>query len=255
MKNNVIIWTSLIILGLVSCEKSEDKISIDSIVDTKWKLAQIIDEASVTSDFPNGIDDFEIVFRKNGKIDLINLCNYSFATYNIKDNDVIKIENIGEGTYKHCLPEIAMDWENHFINKLNYADSYSIINEKLTINCQGSKLIFDFVSNYDCNNNNNLFIGKWGLVSLIGFTYPENFNDNDIIWEFLSDDSLQITINIVVPEYSRLPVKSDSILLYSYDSLTINIGQYDYEYKIEENSLKLYDNLVTDGMMLEFERK
>jgi hypothetical protein len=61
MKGKIFFWFSLIIIGFVSCEKSED-INIDSIVDTTWKLTQIIDKSGEISNFPSDIDDFEIVF-------------------------------------------------------------------------------------------------------------------------------------------------------------------------------------------------
>ena len=67
MRGKIFIWISLI-MGFMSCEKSED-VKIDSIVDTKWKLTQIVNKSGEISTFPSDIDDFEIVFRKNGKID------------------------------------------------------------------------------------------------------------------------------------------------------------------------------------------
>jgi hypothetical protein len=57
MKGKIFIWISLIIIGFVSCKKSED-ININSIVDTEWKLTQIIDKSGKASDFPSDIDDF-----------------------------------------------------------------------------------------------------------------------------------------------------------------------------------------------------
>lgn len=140
----------------MSCEKSDD-IKIDSIVDTKWTLTQIVDKSGEISTFPSDIDDFEIVFRKNRKIDLTNLCNYSFGNYSISEIDSLKIYNVGAGTEKYCLPDKSMDWETIFINSLVSAKTYSILDNRLTINCQDNQLLFDFKSTYDSNKGKVLF--------------------------------------------------------------------------------------------------
>lgn len=166
MRGNLFIWISLIIIGFTSCEKSED-INIDSIVDTKWKLTQIIDKSGEISNFPSEIDDFEIVFRKNGKIDLTNLCNYSFGNYLISEIDSLMIYNVGAGTEKYCLPDKSMDWETKFINSLISAENYSITDNELTIDCQDNKLVFDFVSTYDSDKGKVLFCTNAHMMNCI----------------------------------------------------------------------------------------
>lgn len=168
MKTKLLTLISILILGFVSCEKSNNEINVDSIIDTRWKLTKTIDNnTGQISDFPSELDDFEIVFRKNSKIDLPNYCNYSFGAYNLGDKDSINIYNVGEGTEKYCLPDLAMDWENLFINNLVSAESYSIIDNELTINCQDCKLIFDFVRNYDSNKGKVLFCTNAHMMNCI----------------------------------------------------------------------------------------
>jgi heat shock protein HslJ len=166
MKGKIFIWISLIIVGFVSCEKSEE-IKIDSIVDTKWKLTQIIDKSGEISNFPSDIDDFEIVFRKSGKIDLTNLCNYSFGEYTLNTADSIEIYNVGAGTEKYCLPDKSMDWETNFINSLILSKTYSIADNKLTIDCQDNKLVFDFETTYDSNIGKALFCTNAHMMDCI----------------------------------------------------------------------------------------
>jgi heat shock protein HslJ len=146
MKTQLFIWFSLIIFGFVSCDKSEDDFNIESIADTQWKLTRITDKSGVTSDFPSGIDDFEIVFQENGKIKLFNLCNYSYADYKLTDLDSIGIFSLGQGTMRYCLPNVRMDWESLFINNLVQSETFSISKNRLTINCRDSKLTFGFIS-------------------------------------------------------------------------------------------------------------
>ena len=143
MKGKLFIWISLTIIGFLSCEKSNDK-KINSFVDTKWKLAQIIDESGETSTFPSDINDFEIIFGESGEIDMSNLCNYSYGNYLISDNDSLMIYNVGAGTEKYCLPGKSMDWETIFINSLITAETFSIVNKKFIINCQSNQLVFEY---------------------------------------------------------------------------------------------------------------
>ena len=114
----------------------------------------------------------------------------------------------------------------------------------------------------NCENNINpgdkdaLFVGKWELISLTGgFAPNEVFNDEKIIWEFSPNDSVRITIDTVLLDKSRLPFKVDTVLFYNYDSLNISIGDNEYEYELQDKVLKLIDDLASDGIMLEFEKK
>ena len=166
MKEKIFIWISLIIVGFMSCEKSEN-INLDSIVDTKWKLTQIIDNTGEVSNFPSEIDDFEIIFRKSGKIDLTNLCNYSFGNYSLTNNNSITIYDVGQGTEMYCLPDLSMEWENTFINNLVNAATYSLADNVLIINCQDYDLVFDFVSAYDSNKGKVLFCTNAHMMDCI----------------------------------------------------------------------------------------
>jgi heat shock protein HslJ len=158
MKTSKFTIILFILAGLVvSCEKSEDDFNIESIADTRWKLIKITDKSGTTSDFPSGIADFEIVFRKNGKINLSNLCNYSCGNYKIKPNDSIKILNLGPATKRYCLPDVRMDWEIQFISGLFHAETYTILKNRLVIHSRNYTLIFNFIDNYDSSLGKVLF--------------------------------------------------------------------------------------------------
>lgn len=102
----------------------------------------------------------------------------------------------------------------------------------------------------------NPFIGKWELKSLMGgFSPTESFQENVILWVFNADESLIMTINKELSNLSRMPVKIDTIVSYSYSTIDISIGTFEYEYQLEGKTLKLFDNLASDGFMLEFEKK
>ena len=106
-------------------------------------------------------------------------------------------------------------------------------------------------------NIDNPFLGEWHLISLTGgFSPTETYQVGDIIWGFNSDDSLEIEISTNISNQSRLPIKNDTTLSYSYDSLHLVVGNNNYEYRLENNdsTLKLYDELASDGIMMELEK-
>jgi len=168
MQKSLFIIIIYILASLVtSCDKSEDDINIESIVDTRWKLIKITDKSGKTSDFPSGIDDFEIVFRKNGKINLSNLCNYSYGIYETKPSDSIRIFNLGRGTERYCLPDVLMDWEIQFISGLFHAETYSISKNRLIINSRDYKLMFTFIDNYDSSKGKVLFCTNSHIMNCV----------------------------------------------------------------------------------------
>ena len=167
MKTQLFIWISLLFFGFASCEKSEDDFNIESIADTRWKLIKITDKSGKTSDFPSNIADFEIVFRKNGKINLFNLCNYSYGNYEISDYDSIRIFKVGQGTEMFCQSVIRMDWESLFINNLVLAETFSISKNRLTIHSGDYTLIFNFIDNYDSSLGKVLFCTNSHIMNCV----------------------------------------------------------------------------------------
>jgi hypothetical protein len=60
-----------------------------------------------------------------------------------------------------------MDWETDFVNSLIYSETYSIIDNKLTINCLDNQLLFDFKSIYDSNKGKVLFCTNAHMMDCI----------------------------------------------------------------------------------------
>jgi hypothetical protein len=79
----------------------------------------------------------------------------------------MSVNNVGAGTEKYCLPDKSMDWETLFINSLVSTETYSITGNKLTINCQDNKLVFDFKSTYDSNKGKVLFCTNAHMMNCI----------------------------------------------------------------------------------------
>jgi heat shock protein HslJ len=160
----------LIILSLAissGCDKSNNDLKLNAIINTEWTLSKIIDNQSgETTEFPDQIDKFHIIFKQYGIIELPDYCNYSFGTYSLINNDSLIISNVGPGTEKYCLPDLAMDWETLFINALRESETYSIMNNQLTVNCTGDyDLVFDFVESMDSDKGKLLFYTNSQIIN------------------------------------------------------------------------------------------
>lgn len=118
-----------------------------------------------------------------------------------------------------------------------------------------SMFILVFVS---CTKNQEIhqLSGEWQLKSLVGgFSPNETFQGDEVLWVLNSEKSLKTKINKVIPQNSRLPIKNDTILSYSYDASNIYFGNHQFNYQIEGNTLKLSKLIESDGILMTFERK
>lgn len=108
----------------------------------------------------------------------------------------------------------------------------------------------------DTTDVNEALIGKWALLSLFGGWAPtEIFTDDEVIWNFYSADLLQISINTELSDKTRLPFTTDTIVHYACDSIYISIGNNEYKYSVEDETLKIDGGVSYDGIMMIFEKK
>ncbi|MCK5138092.1 MAG: META domain-containing protein [Bacteroidales bacterium] len=167
MKSSIPILIFLSLVLFYSCEKIENDCPIQSIINTKWSLSKIIDnETNEITEFPGEIENFEILFKQLGIIELPGLCNYSFGTFTLNDKDSMNIFDVGPGTEKYCLPQLSMDWENLFIINLRESSSYLIDQNQMTITCDGAyNLVFDFVESFGNDLGKLLFCTNSYLIN------------------------------------------------------------------------------------------
>lgn len=169
MKTKIAVLTSILILVCHSCEKMNNEINIDSLVNTKWVLTKIIDNniGNIT-EFPEGIDNLYIVFKKAGDIELTGFCNFSYGEYNLTYTDSLEIINIGPSTLMYCLPELLMDWEIIFACNFPASKTFTISQNQLTINCDSEyNLVFDFVEIYNLKQGKVLFCTNSPLINCV----------------------------------------------------------------------------------------
>lgn len=145
----------ILIVGVLSCDDEGDSLIPNSIQDTKWTLKEITNKKTGESSiFPTDIKNVSLTFRKNGKIKLDNLCNYSFGEYEVQDNS-IQFSALGPATEMYC--ETISEWEDGVIFAMNNAMKYQIKDDNLVLESKDSKVIFEYLDRYDSSKGKILF--------------------------------------------------------------------------------------------------
>ena len=167
MKTKLLTIIILLIPLFYCCEKTDSSINIDSILDTKWTLSKIINnETGEIEKFPEQFDKFYVVFKSNGDIELLGFCNFSYGDYELINTDSLRINNIGPSTLMYCLPDLRMDWELIFATNFPNSKTYTIDNNKLTVNCDSEyDLAFNYVENSDLKKGKVLFCTNSPIIN------------------------------------------------------------------------------------------
>jgi heat shock protein HslJ len=144
MKYSITSSIILLLIAFPGCERME--IGLDSLVGSRWALSEIVDRNENEKNvYPGELEPFEISFHRLGIMELEGLCNFHYGEYILEDHSTIEIFEIGPGTKMCCLPDLLMEWEQLFIEKLKKSESYSIKRNQLIIKCKDSEdLVFDF---------------------------------------------------------------------------------------------------------------
>ncbi len=110
-------------------------------------------------------------------------------------------------------------------------------------------------------NDTSLVAGHWALRQITGGEAPaENFTGDDVIWHFYPKDTLLIYVNKMVSDVSRLPFKESTLFHYTVNKEKLSLynfrdEQYEFEYSVDENFLRIYDHSASDEVMLEFAKE
>lgn len=160
--------TSSVILFLIAfhgCEKMDN--GLDSLVGSRRVLSEIVDQnENEKKVYPGELEPFEISFHRLGIMELEGLCNFHYGEYILEDHTMIEILEIGPGTYMYCLPDLAMEWEQLFIENLKECESYSIKSNQLIIKCKNSvNLVFDFQQSPSNSTGQILFCTDSWLIN------------------------------------------------------------------------------------------
>lgn len=95
--------------------------------------------------------------------------------------------------------------------------------------------------------------GQWHMVSHECCLLPaETFSKNDVIWNFDSQNSLNVTLNIELDKDSQLPLTQSGTYEYAAGSTTVTIDGVEYDYYIKSGELTLSDSPESDGPIMRF---
>ena len=102
----------------------------------------------------------------------------------------------------------------------------------------------------------DILYGKWSLIeNSKGFGGSEIFETNNIIWEFNSDNTVSVTIN-VTPDL-ELPLGTTGVYEYNLDGNQITLPDgitFEVIILSDGNILRLSDNGASDGDIISFKK-
>lgn len=208
MKSFIYKGIILAVFLTIGCERLNNDLNLESIVQTEWLLSRIIDnETGEVKLFPQELDKFIIIFKDDGLIELPGYCNYSFGHYELIGNDSLLVYDLGPATKKYCLPDLHMEWEVLFIHTLAESKSYSIDGNQLIIHCQNDyNLVFDYRDQYDKGSllvctNSNLMNCVWEIdFSVNNISYSINAGSTYPDYSCRCSDTLNIGLLLELEE-------------------------------------------------------
>ncbi|QTE22190.1 hypothetical protein [Polaribacter cellanae] len=114
-------------------------------------------------------------------------------------------------------------------------------------------------SEKDTKQQENSIYNKWSLIKFEpGFSPTKSFSENQIIWTFNSNSSLNVLISNGTEVSDRLPLNSNGEYIYTTNNneLVINNNQ-SFKYEITNNKLILstFIGLEAGGMRITFKKR
>jgi len=243
MKNITVL--TLIITILLSCTKNNvNEEEINNPFLGEWNLNSVTGGFAMPEMYGNGEITFN--FKEDNNVEIKYNISIPASSRLPFTNDTLVI-------YKYDSETIEIG---------NFEYYYIIEGDKLSLDddiaSDGALIEFN-----KCNTDNpcnppiinNPFLGEWNLNSVTGgFAMPEMYGNGEITFNFKEDNNVEIKYNISIPASSRLPFTNDTLVIYKYDSETIEIGNFEYYYIIEGDKLSLDNDVASDGMLIELNR-
>jgi len=95
---------------------------------------------------------------------------------------------------------------------------------------------------------NSSIEGEWSFTRLECFCPTlETFDQENIIWNFKSDGTLEITYNVTLSSDSNVPFQDNNIQSYTVNNNLITISNLEYDLELNSNELILSDDPHLDG--------
>ena len=116
-------------------------------------------------------------------------------------------------------------------------------------------LLLSNCSSSDNINSENPIIGQWTLVLFQpGFSPDENFNNGEIVWDFINNGQVEVKISDNLQTNSNLPLGINGIYDYTINHNKITIDTVEYEFLLNSNTLTIMDQVASDGVLLNFNK-
>ena len=131
----------IIVIGLAnSCEKNP-QVFHDYQLEGKWILTSIEDLSKDGFEYsPRDSTEINFQFRDENKIFGSGPCNTFGGDFEVRNDFSIEIENL-HWTEMACLPMEIMNFEERYFLGLMNAESYSIVEDKMTISTSSNYLL------------------------------------------------------------------------------------------------------------------
>ena len=115
----------------------------------------------------------------------------------------------------------------------------------------------DRANSNDIENNPDILTGTYSLREFSpGFGPLESYNPNDIIWQFMPQNTLKVTINTTtIPSNSQLPYTTTTSVTYQLtESTKVVIKDVAYQISTANNKLILDADSSSDGKRITFDK-
>ncbi len=152
-------------LAVFSCDNEGKNISDGVLEGSQWKVLKIVDkETAKETVFPSEAKNFEMIFRTDGKLRILNGCNFAYATYTLLDTS-IRFEAIGPSTKMYCQP--ISDFEDLFVRVLREVKAYRKVANQLILSSDKNDIVLEYVGKYDLTQGKVLFCTNIHILNCI----------------------------------------------------------------------------------------
>ncbi len=135
MKNAIYIAICVFsIICINACEKNNDSdIQNAANLENIWILTSVEQKLNnSTINVPDYLKEMSIEFTDSSIIWIFSSCNEGQGIYKVIPNDSLIIDSLMI-TYKYCIPDEIMEWEDRFIDGLQSSNRFSISKNNLKI--------------------------------------------------------------------------------------------------------------------------
>lgn len=177
MKSCLNIVVSILFL-LFSCNNNKDPQEWNQKLEgSKWKVVKIMDKETDKEVLPpSGNKNFEVIFRTNEKMKILNGCNFSYGIYTV-NGESIKFNNLGPNTEMYCEP--ISNFEELFIKSLEEAKIYDKISNQLILKSDKHTVTLEYIDEYDLNKGKVLFCTNAHILNCL-FEMEIKVNNKEI---------------------------------------------------------------------------